>query len=125
MLAAAGAHLQFVPVKDKKSQMQKRRKTGIILFGITILTGFKYFIATFSIPGEPKEHELKTECDYEGLRKVRMTKIDGNATTNNSIHIVKQKYQFLTQRTLNPKLLPYSCAFNSPLPLNRNRPQAE
>ena len=36
---------------------------------------------------ESVERELKTECDYEGLRRVKMTEMSGNATLNRSIHI--------------------------------------
>ena len=41
----------------------------------------------FELFDEPTETELKTECDYEGLRKIKMTETTGNATANRSIHI--------------------------------------
>ena len=49
------------------------------------IIGFVVFMANFQIFDEPTE--LKAECDYEGLRKVKMTEITGNATVNKSIHI--------------------------------------
>lgn len=44
-------------------------------------------MANFEIFDEPTETELKAECDYEGLRKVKMTEMTGNATANGSIRI--------------------------------------
>ena len=44
-------------------------------------------MTNFGIFDEPTETELKMECDYEGLRKVSMYEISGNATANNSILI--------------------------------------
>lgn len=44
-------------------------------------------MANFEIFNEQTETELKVECDYEGLRKVKMTEMTGNATTNRLIHI--------------------------------------
>ena len=44
-------------------------------------------MANFDIFDAPTETELKTECDYEGLRKITMLELKGNATTNNSILI--------------------------------------
>jgi hypothetical protein len=41
----------------------------------------------FEIFDTPKEIYIKTECDYEGLRKVTMFELNGNATTNNSLLI--------------------------------------
>ena len=67
--------------------MTRGIKIGIILLGVVILIGFIFFTANFNIFGEPKEKTLKTECDYEGLREIKMTEVEGNATTNNSIHI--------------------------------------
>ena len=67
--------------------MTKKILIGILLLGIIAIIGFFIFIATFDIFDEPTETELKTECDYEGLRKIKMTEMDGNATANRSIHI--------------------------------------
>jgi hypothetical protein len=65
----------------------KKILIGILLLGIVAVIGFFVFMANFQIFDEPTETELKAECDYEGLRKVKMTEMTGNATTNRSIHI--------------------------------------
>jgi uncharacterized protein YqkB len=52
-----------------------------------LLIGFLVLMTNFEIFDEPTETELKAECDYEGLRKVKMTEMTGNATTDRSIHI--------------------------------------
>jgi hypothetical protein len=44
-------------------------------------------MANFQIFDDPVETELKTECDYEGLRKIIMSESGGNAVTRTSIHI--------------------------------------
>ncbi|MDH5476569.1 MAG: hypothetical protein OEX22_12805 [Cyclobacteriaceae bacterium] len=67
--------------------MIKKTLIGTLLIGIIAIIGFFIFMANFEIFDEPTETELKTECDYEGLRKVKMTKMSGNATLNRSIHI--------------------------------------
>jgi len=48
---------------------------------------YAIFMANFDIFDASTESELKTECDYEGLRKITMLELKGNATTNNSILI--------------------------------------
>jgi hypothetical protein len=60
---------------------------GILLLGIIAIIGYLVFMANFELLDEPTETELKAECDYEGLRKVKMTEMTGNATANRSIHI--------------------------------------
>jgi len=60
---------------------------GTLIFGLLAIIGFAVFMANFEIFEEPTETELKVECDYEGLRKVKMTEMNGNATANRSIHI--------------------------------------
>ena len=67
--------------------MTKKILIGILIFGLLSIIGFAVFMANFEIFDEPTETVLKTECDYEGLRKVKMTEMTGNATANNSIHI--------------------------------------
>ena len=67
--------------------MIKKIVIGILLLGIFAFVGYIIFMANFDIFDEPTETELKTECDYEGLRKVKMTEMTGNATLNRSIHI--------------------------------------
>ena len=44
-------------------------------------------MANFQIFDDPVETELKTECDYEGLRKIIMSESGGSAVTRTSIHI--------------------------------------
>jgi hypothetical protein len=65
----------------------KKLLIGILLLGIIAIIGYVVFIANFELFDEPTETELKAECDYEGLRKVKMTEMTGNATANRSIHI--------------------------------------
>ena len=65
----------------------KKLLIGILLLGIISIIGYFVFMANFEIFEEPTETELKAECDYEGLRKVKMTEMTGNATANRSIHI--------------------------------------
>ena len=67
--------------------MIKKTLFGILILGIIALIGFFVLIANFEIFNEPTETELKAECDYEGLRKVKMTQESGNATSNRSIII--------------------------------------
>ena len=67
--------------------MIKRIFNGILLFGTLALIGFFVFFINFELFDEPIETELKAECDYKGLRKVKMTEMTGNATANRSIHI--------------------------------------
>jgi len=65
----------------------KKILIGILLLGIIAIIGFFVLMANFELFDEPTEMELKAECDYEGLRKVKMTEMTGNATLNRSIHI--------------------------------------
>jgi hypothetical protein len=65
----------------------KKLLIGILSLGIISIIGYFVFMANFEIFDEPTETELKTECDYKSLRKVKMTEITGNATANRSIHI--------------------------------------
>ena len=67
--------------------MIKKVVFGILILGIIAIFGYGIFMANFDIFDAPTETELKTECDYEGLRKIRMTQESGNATTNRSIII--------------------------------------
>ena len=60
---------------------------GILIVGLLAIFGYIIFMANFNIFDEPTETELRTECDYEGLRKVKMTQRTGNATANSLIHI--------------------------------------
>lgn len=68
-------------------KLTKKMLIGILLLGIIAIIGFIVFMANFEFFDEPTETELKAECDYEGLRKVKMTEMIGNATVNRSIHI--------------------------------------
>ncbi|QXP78760.1 MULTISPECIES: hypothetical protein [Winogradskyella] len=67
--------------------MGKKILFGIILIGVLALIGYFVILANFDLFDKPIETELKTECDYEGVRKIRMTEMSGNATSNKSIHI--------------------------------------
>ena len=67
--------------------MKKKILIGILLLGFIAIIGFVVFMANFELFDEPTETELKAECDYEGLRKVKMTEMTENATANRSIHI--------------------------------------
>ena len=42
----------------------------------------------FQIFDEPNELRIKQECDYEGLRKITLSKTEGNAITNNTFKII-------------------------------------
>jgi hypothetical protein len=59
-------------------------------------------MANFELFDEPTETELKAECDYEGLRKVKMTEMTGNATTNRSIHIYATNCNYNGEFELEP-----------------------
>ena len=76
-------------VHKLKTELKLIKKTliGILLLGIIAIIGYVVFMANFEIFDEPTETELKVECDYEGLRKIKMTEMTGNATLNRSIHI--------------------------------------
>jgi hypothetical protein len=67
--------------------LTKKIQIGILLLGIIAVIGFFFFMENFELFDEPTETELKAECDYEGLRKVKMTEMTGNTTANRSIHI--------------------------------------
>ncbi|MFI1770279.1 hypothetical protein [Thalassobellus citreus] len=67
--------------------MIKKILIGILLLGFIAIIGFVVLMANFELFDEPTETELKAECDYEGLRKIKMTEMTGNATTDRSIHI--------------------------------------
>lgn len=60
-------------------------------------------MANFEIFDEPTETELKVECDYESLRKVKMTEMTGNATLNRSIHIYATDCNY--DENINPELI--------------------
>ena len=68
----------------------KRRKIiviAIFLIGLILVSGFGLWISNISLFEGSEELLIKQECDYEGLRKVGMYEVNGNAVTNNSIHI--------------------------------------
>ena len=65
----------------------KKILIGSLLLGIISTIGYLIFMPNFDLFDEPTETELKAECDYEGLRKIKMTEMTGNATSNRSIHI--------------------------------------
>lgn len=87
-LSSATTHILNVVHKLKSSlELIKKILIGILLIGIISIIGFFVFMANFEIFDGPTETELKVECDYEGLRKVKMTEMTGNVTLNRSIHI--------------------------------------
>lgn len=67
--------------------MIKKIFIGVILIGVIASLGFFVFMKNFEIFDESSETKLKVECDYEGLRKIKMTEKSGNATLNRSIQI--------------------------------------
>jgi len=81
----------------------KKVLIGIFLLGIIAIIGFFIFMANFEIFDEPTETELKVECDYESLRKVKMTEMTGNATLNRSIHIYATDCNY--DENINPELI--------------------
>ncbi|MFI2743571.1 hypothetical protein ACG2LH_12585 [Zhouia sp. PK063] len=54
---------------------------------VFLIVGGIIFIANFKLFDDPIETELKVLCDYDGLRKVKMIEVSGNATLNPSIQI--------------------------------------
>ncbi|MEL0454843.1 hypothetical protein WJN01_01285 [Flavobacteriaceae bacterium SZ-1-7] len=67
--------------------MIKKILIGVLIIGLFSIFGIAIFMANFDIFEESTEIELNAECDFEGLRKVKMTEMSGNATVNRSIHI--------------------------------------
>jgi hypothetical protein len=72
----------------------KKILIGILLLVFIAVIGFFVFMANFELFEEQIETELKAECDYEGVRKVKMTEMVGNATLNRSIHIYASDCSF-------------------------------
>jgi hypothetical protein len=69
----------------------KKTVIGILIFGLIAVIGFFVFVANFDIFESPKVSILKTECDYKGLRRVILSRTNGNAVTNSSIEITVTK----------------------------------
>ncbi|WKK75267.2 hypothetical protein QYS49_27470 [Marivirga salinae] len=80
-------HAPVVHKRKHGSALIRKILVGILLLAIIAVIGFFAFMANFEVFDEPIETELKVECDYEGLRKVKMTEMTGNATLNSSIHV--------------------------------------
>lgn len=59
----------------------------MLLLGSIAIIGYFIIMADFELFDQPKEAELKAECDIEGSRKIIMTEMIGNATANRSIHV--------------------------------------
>lgn len=57
------------------------------LIGLILISIFGFWASSFFLFESPKELIIKKECDYEGLRKVIMYELNGNAVTNGAIHI--------------------------------------
>ncbi|PNW25017.1 hypothetical protein [Formosa algae] len=66
--------------------MNKKILTGTLI-GIILISIFGFWASSFFLFESPKELIIKKECDYEGLRKVVMYELNGNAVTNGTIHI--------------------------------------
>ncbi len=67
--------------------MIKKILIGILLLVIVATIGFFVFSVNFNIFEISKVSILKTECDYEGLRRAVLSKTNGNAVTNTSIEV--------------------------------------
>ena len=67
--------------------MIKNLIIGVLIIGLLSIIGYGFFIQNFDIFADPVETKIKSECDYEGLRKIEMIEISGNAATNRSIQI--------------------------------------
>ena len=71
--------------------MKKKLLIGILLLGITSIVGFFIFIANFELFARVPVSKIKEECDKNGIRKVAMYELSGNATTNGTIYISVSK----------------------------------
>lgn len=58
-----------------------------IVIGLIIVSVMGFWFSSFFLFQTPKELLIKKECDYEGLRKVIMYEVNGNAVTNGAIHM--------------------------------------
>ena len=65
----------------------KKLIIGVLLLAIITIVCVFIYMKNFELFDEPKEVQIKTECDFEGLRKITMFELKGNATTNNSLLI--------------------------------------
>lgn len=90
---------------------------GILLAGIIAMFGLFIFMTNFEVFEEPSETELKAECDYEGLRKVRMVEMSGNATLNRSIHIYASNCTY-TEDDKDESIFVISAGFIKPKDVN-------
>ncbi|MFH4965681.1 hypothetical protein V8G69_11830 [Gaetbulibacter sp. M235] len=79
--------------------MKNKRKTTILILlgGIITIIGFGIWFTNFGLFEKPIELLIKQECDYEGLRKVAMYELNGNATANNSIQITASDCNYPTE----------------------------
>ncbi|AXP81574.1 hypothetical protein CJ739_2501 [Mariniflexile rhizosphaerae] len=66
--------------------MNKKILIGTLI-GVILFSFFGFWISGFFLFESPNELIIKKECDYEGLRKVVMYELNGNAVTNGAIHI--------------------------------------
>ena len=68
--------------------MTKNIIIGFLLIALIGTFGYFIYIINFQIFTAPEEIIIKEECDYDGLRKITMEELGGNATTNKSIQIL-------------------------------------
>ena len=80
-------------------------KKIILILLIIVLIGifsFNIFIQNFEIFGKPNRIEIEAECDYEGMRKITLYKIEGNAVTNNGFILVSS---YCDEKNLSSEIL--------------------
>jgi len=67
--------------------LKKKIIIGVLFIGLILISIFGFWASSFVLFESPTELIIKKECDYEGLRKVVMYELNGNAVTNGTIHI--------------------------------------
>ncbi len=67
--------------------MNKKLIFGLIIIVLIIFFSFKVFMQNFQIFDKPNELIIKQERDSDRSRKIILSEIIGNSTTNNSFHI--------------------------------------
>lgn len=65
----------------------KKVLIGIISLMIISSLGYSFFISNFQLFVRVPVSQIKAECDYEGLRKVIINELSGNAVTNRTVYI--------------------------------------
>lgn len=57
---------------------------GVLAIGIILVA---IAMSSFNLFTAPDQRQISTECDYEGIRQAAIYQVDGNAVTNESIHV--------------------------------------